>query len=119
MAGPHPLSPDDVRKVARLSKLALSDAEVESERVRLGAVLGFMEQLQGLPLEGLEPMARVGELHNVLRDDTPGETIDPAIVAALAPDARVIEDPSGECPPTTFIQVPKVLGDGAGEGGGA
>ncbi|MEO0513023.1 MAG: Asp-tRNA(Asn)/Glu-tRNA(Gln) amidotransferase subunit GatC [Planctomycetota bacterium] len=108
------LSNDDVRKVARLSKLLLTDAEVDSERPRLAAVLGYMERLAALPLDGLEPMPRVGELENVLRDDEPGGTLSPDAVSDLAPDPVTLDDPSGETGPTTFIQVPKVLGDGGG-----
>lgn len=109
---PSPLSADDVRKVARLAKLRLDDEQVEAERERLASVLTFMERLQNLPLEGLKPMAHVGERRNVLRDDEPGPTLSPADVARLAPDSETYHDHQTD-DDQTFIRVPKVLGDGS------
>ena len=118
------LTPDEVRKVARLSKLALDDAGVEDARVKLSAVLTHMEQLKTLDLAGVEPMPHVGEETNRLRDDEPGPTLPPKTVAALAPASFEAPDPNGDPsgesgedgqPATvTFIKVPKVLGDGGG-----
>lgn len=97
------LTPDDVRKVARLAKLALADDEIEAQRHRLGAVLGYAQRLQALDLEGVEPMARIGDHPAALRNDTPGATLAVEMVLKLAPDVH---------PP--FIKAPKTLGDGGG-----
>lgn len=95
------LTADEVRKVSRLSRLALTDAQVEQYRAQLSAVLGYVDRLRGLDLAGVEPMAHVGEIVNRLDDDTPGPTLTNEALLAMAPDAM---------PP--FVKVPKVIGDG-------
>lgn len=95
------LSSDEVRKVARLARLALSDDEIERQRSDLAAVLGYVERLGELDLSGVEPMAHVGDAVNRLRGDEPGETLDVETVMRLAPEST---------PP--FLRVPKVIGDG-------
>jgi aspartyl-tRNA(Asn)/glutamyl-tRNA(Gln) amidotransferase subunit C len=102
-ARPEPLSADAVRKVASLSRLALTDAEVVQFQSQLGTVLTYIERLRELDLTGVEPLAHVGELFNRLRDDTPGPTLSNEQAMALAPDAM-----------GAFYKVPKVLGDGGG-----
>jgi aspartyl-tRNA(Asn)/glutamyl-tRNA(Gln) amidotransferase subunit C len=97
------LSEDYVRKVARLSRLALSDAEVEDCRVRLSAVIGYMERLRGLDLSGVEPMAHVAGLTNRLDADAPGPVLSNATLMAMAPERS-----------EPFIKVPKVIDDGGG-----
>lgn len=117
MAGPptNPrLSDDDVRKVARLGKLAVADEDLERERTRLEAVLGYVECLRELDLDGVEPMARAGDEPARLRDDTPGEPLKGDALANVAPDLYEHQqvDADGEAQTERFIRVPKVLGEG-------
>jgi aspartyl-tRNA(Asn)/glutamyl-tRNA(Gln) amidotransferase subunit C len=102
---PATLSDTEVRKVARLARLALSDEQVHAMRTQLAAILGYIERLRGLDLAGVEPMAHVGggEATNRLDDDVPGPTLSNADLMRMAPDAM-----------EPFIKVPKVLGDGGG-----
>lgn len=100
---PEPLSAEAVRKVAALSRLALTDAEVLQYQTQLGTVLTYIERLRELDLAGVEPLAHVGELVNRLRDDTPGPTLGNEQAMALAPESL-----------GAFYKVPKVLGDGGG-----
>lgn len=100
---PEPLSAEAVRKVAVLSRLSLTDAEVSQYQTQLGTVLTYIERLRELDLTGVEPLAHVGELINRLRDDTPGPTLSNEQAMALAPESL------GE-----FYKVPRVLGDGGG-----
>jgi len=104
------LTPDDVRKVARLSKLHLDDAEVDAERARLAAVEGDVERLRELDLDGVEPMARASEETARLREDEPGEPIAGETLADLAPEVFESHDAGGGV--GRFIKVPKVLGEG-------
>lgn len=97
----HTLSADQVRKVARLSRLAVSDDRIEEYRAKLAAVLGYMERLRELDLSGVEPMTNVAGTVNRLDADEPGPMLDAASVMRMAPDSL---------PP--FIKVPRVLGDG-------
>lgn len=117
MSGPpiNPsLSDDDVRKVARLSKLAVADADLARERSRLEAVLGYVERLRELDLEGVEPMPRASDEPARLRDDEPGEHLGPDTLASLAPDLAEHQSVDAEGNATTerFIRVPRVLGEG-------
>lgn len=65
------LSASDVRRVAVLARLQLSDEEVAGFATQLGDVLSYVELLQELDTTGVEPMVHAIELTNVLREDTP------------------------------------------------
>ncbi len=97
------LTAADVRKVARLARLALPEDQIEEHRVRLAAVLGYVERLGELDLTGVEPLAHVGEEAHRLRADVPGPALPTEALMAMAPDTM---------PP--FVRIPKVLGDGGG-----
>lgn len=98
-----PLSPDTVRKVARLSRLALDDAQVEQYRVQLSAILGHMDRLNELDLEGVEPLAHAADAANRFAPAEPGPTLPNSALMDMAPD-----------PMPPFIKVPKVLDEGGG-----
>lgn len=97
------LSMDDARKVARLSRLALTDEQLAQYREQLGAVLGYVEQLQRLDLSNVEPMAHAGDSANRMDDDLPRDGLPTEALMKMAPES---------VPP--FIKVPKVIGDGGG-----
>lgn len=63
------LSPEDVLKLARLARLQLNDEEIESLRDEISAILAYVEQLQQVDLDGVEPTSQVTGLTNVMRDD--------------------------------------------------
>ena len=63
------LSPDDVRHIAKLARLNLSDAEVEKFSKELSSILEYVEKLQEVDTEGVEPTAQVTGLHNSFRED--------------------------------------------------
>lgn len=64
------LSPEDVLKLARLARLQLSEEEIESFRDEISAILAYVEQLQQVNLDGVEPTSQVTGLTNVTRDDS-------------------------------------------------
>ena len=64
------LSRDDVLKLARLSRLQLTDDEVEEYSRELSEILKYVEQLGQVDLKGLKPTNQVTGLTNVMRDDT-------------------------------------------------
>ena len=101
MTEPKPLSNQQVRQVARLSRLHLSDEEVEQFTRQLGRVLDYMAKLEELDLDQVEPLAAALDLTNVWRADTEsnGMPVDIALANAPQQDAP-------------FFKVPKVLGDG-------
>lgn len=63
------LSREDILKLARLSRLHLSDDEIEQFTAEISAILGYVEQLQAVNLTGLKPTNQVTGLTNVMRPD--------------------------------------------------
>jgi aspartyl-tRNA(Asn)/glutamyl-tRNA(Gln) amidotransferase subunit C len=63
------LSREDVLKLARLARLKLSDEEIERFQSEISAILGYVEQLQNVDLEGVEPTYQVTGLKDVTRPD--------------------------------------------------
>ena len=66
------LSPDEVRKVAELARLELSEAELATMARQLSAIVDYVNQLQAVNTDGVEPLAHALELHDVFRADEPG-----------------------------------------------
>lgn len=63
------LTRDDVLKLARLSRLQLSDEEIEKFRQEISLVLDYVETLNNVNTAGLEPTSQVTGLVNVTRPD--------------------------------------------------
>lgn len=63
------LTNEDVLKLAKLSRLHLTDEEVEKFKSEITAILGYVEQLQNIDLEGVEPTYQVTGLSNTTRKD--------------------------------------------------
>ncbi len=63
------LTRDDVLKLARLARIDLSDVEVAEFVAEFNEILGYVEQLQKVDVNGLEPTSQVTGLTNVLRPD--------------------------------------------------
>lgn len=64
------LSREQIVKLAHLSRLSLSDSEIESMISELSAILDYVERLDEVDVEGLNPTYQVSRLQNVMRDDT-------------------------------------------------
>ena len=97
------ITEDDVRHVAKLSRLHVSDEEVHHFTDQLGAILGYIDKLSELDVDAVEPMAHPMELANVFRED--------AEKAGMATDAALANAPGKA---ESFFTVPKVLGDAGG-----
>lgn len=65
------LSIDQVRKVAKLARLELSDADLSVMAGQLNAILGYVDQLQQVDTDGVEPLAHPLPVQNVFRADEP------------------------------------------------
>lgn len=72
----------EVLRVAHLSRLKLEPAEVEGFASQLTDILQYVEQLQAVPTDDVEPMAHPAEVTNVLRDDVVTQSL--PVEAALA-----------------------------------
>ncbi|MEI6750984.1 MAG: Asp-tRNA(Asn)/Glu-tRNA(Gln) amidotransferase subunit GatC [Candidatus Saccharibacteria bacterium] len=64
------ITKEDVLRLARLSRLHLTDEEVSKYQVEIEAMLGYVEQLKSVDLGDLEPTSQVTGLKNVMRQDT-------------------------------------------------
>jgi aspartyl-tRNA(Asn)/glutamyl-tRNA(Gln) amidotransferase subunit C len=62
---------EQVLHVARLSRLALSEEEVETMARELSGILGHVDRIAELDLDKVEPTDHVVDLENVLRPDEP------------------------------------------------
>ena len=81
------ISPEQVEHVAQLARLALQPDEKQRFTEQLNAILTYMEQLNEVPTEGIEPTAHVLELANVFREDTVCPTLTADAALANAPEA--------------------------------
>ena len=89
---------EQVRHIARLARIAMSDAEIEALVPELNNILGWVEQLGEVNTDGVEPLTAVIDQKLRLRDDavTDGDCCD--AVLANAPEAQ-----------HGFFAVPKVI----------
>lgn len=69
------LTLEQVKKVAALARLELSDADLGTMANQLNAILGYVDQLAAVPTDGVEPMAHPLPLQNVFRDDVPAPSL--------------------------------------------
>ena len=79
------LTPDEVRHIARLARLGLSEADVEHFSSQLSSILDYFEELKQVDTNDVPPTAYALDLHNVLRADETAPCTDPADVFANAP----------------------------------
>jgi len=93
-----PVSTDQVRHIAKLARIAMTDAEIERLAPELNNILGWVEQLAEVNTDGVEPLTAVIDQKLRLRDDevTAGNCRDD--VLANAPNAQ-----------HGFFAVPKVI----------
>lgn len=63
------LSREDVLKLARLARLELSEQEIAQFQAEISTILDYVEQLQAIDLDGIEPTYQVTGLTNVMRPD--------------------------------------------------
>lgn len=63
------LTDADVRRIARLSRLRVTDAEVVEVGQKLNGIFGLIEQLQAVNTDGVEPMSHARDLALRLRED--------------------------------------------------
>lgn len=95
------ITEEQVRHVANLSRLKLTDEQVRFFTGQLADVLGYIDKLAELDVENVEPLAHPTEMTNKLRADEPGEPMSNDRALANAPDAD---------PP--YFNVPRVLEGG-------
>jgi len=95
-----PLSAADVRRIATLAHLELSDAEIDLFRTQLSDILEYAGDVQAIDTTGVEATSHVHGGDDRLRDDAPVPSLAPADWIDQAPDAERR---------TALVRVPKVL----------
>jgi aspartyl-tRNA(Asn)/glutamyl-tRNA(Gln) amidotransferase subunit C len=82
------LTPDQIRWVAHLARLELSDTELDTMTRQLGAIIEYVGQLQELNTDNVEPLAHPLPIHNVFREDKPEASLPVDTALQNAPDRR-------------------------------
>jgi aspartyl-tRNA(Asn)/glutamyl-tRNA(Gln) amidotransferase subunit C len=79
---------EQVKHVAHLARLALTDEEAEQLTKDLAAIIQYAEQLNELDTENIEPTTHVIDMKNVMRKDEPKEWITQEEALKNAPDHK-------------------------------
>jgi aspartyl-tRNA(Asn)/glutamyl-tRNA(Gln) amidotransferase subunit C len=79
------LTNDDVRRIARLARIAITEAESAQVLERLNRVLALIEEMRAVDVSGVEPMAHALELGQRLREDKVTEGDRHALYQSVAP----------------------------------
>ncbi|MFC4401674.1 Asp-tRNA(Asn)/Glu-tRNA(Gln) amidotransferase subunit GatC [Gracilibacillus xinjiangensis] len=82
------ISKEQVKHVANLARLALTDEEVEKMAKQLGDIINYAELLNELDTENVKPTTHVLDLKNVMRRDEPREWITKEDALKNAPDQK-------------------------------
>ncbi|WP_370159976.1 Asp-tRNA(Asn)/Glu-tRNA(Gln) amidotransferase subunit GatC [Limimaricola soesokkakensis] len=89
---------DTARRVAKLARIRVEEEALPALASEFNTILGFIEQLQEVDVDGVEPMTGVTPMHLKRRDDVVTDGSQQQKVLANAPDAR-----------EGFFAVPKVV----------
>ncbi|QHS24193.1 Asp-tRNA(Asn)/Glu-tRNA(Gln) amidotransferase subunit GatC [Virgibacillus sp. MSP4-1] len=82
------ISKDQVKHVANLARLAITEEEAEKLTDELGSIIKFAEQLNELDTENVEPTTHVLDLKNVMRKDEPKQWLTQEEALKNAPDKK-------------------------------
>jgi aspartyl-tRNA(Asn)/glutamyl-tRNA(Gln) amidotransferase subunit C len=91
---------EDVEHVARLTRLALGEAEVERMREQLDGILAYIDKLRALDTTGVEPTSHAVPQLNVMREDQ--------LRACLSQDETLANAPDRS---DAFFRVPRIIED--------
>ena len=92
------LDPATVRRIARLARIHVADDQVAALQGELNGIIGWIEQLNEIDVDGIEPLTGAAHMALRLRDDAVTEGGQREAVLANAPDRA-----------GTFFAVPKVV----------
>ncbi|MCX8028169.1 MAG: Asp-tRNA(Asn)/Glu-tRNA(Gln) amidotransferase subunit GatC [Thermodesulfovibrionales bacterium] len=92
------VSAEDVRYIAGLSRLELSDDEIQRMRTDLNDILLYIDKLNELNTTNVEPTSHVLDISNVFQEDIPSQSLDVDRALANAPDRQ-----------DSYFRVPKII----------
>ncbi len=94
------ISKEDVRYVAKLARLNVSEEEMEVFTFQLNSILSYMEKLDELETSNVEPMSHVIDVYNAFREDMVSESFSQGVALENAPERD-----------EGFFKVPRIIGD--------
>ena len=80
------LTPEEVRHIAHLARLGVTDEEVERLQHQLSDILQYFERLNAVDTTGVPPTAYPLDLHNIMRNDEPEPPPPPEDILKNAPN---------------------------------
>ncbi|WP_449258761.1 Asp-tRNA(Asn)/Glu-tRNA(Gln) amidotransferase subunit GatC [Chlorobium limicola] len=89
---------DDVAYIAGLARLSFSDEEMATMTIEMNSILHYVEKLNEIDTEGVQPLSSIHDQENVLREDVAEGSIATGLALQNAPDRQ-----------DRFFKVPKVL----------
>ncbi len=92
------LTPQIISQVALLARLRLTAEDAVRLTGQLEQILAYVQRLNTVPTDGVEPTSHVLPLRNVIRQDVPQPCLGAEVVVALAPASHAV-----------FVKVPKVI----------
>ena len=92
------LDPATVRRIASLARIRVEEPEIATLQTELNAILGWIEQLNEVDVDGVEPLTGAAQMALKMREDVVTDGGDPERVLANAPER------AGD-----FYAVPKVV----------
>lgn len=92
------VSEDDVKKLAQLARLEISNQGITKVATKLSSILGYINQLNEVDVTGVEPMSHVHGVTNVMRPDETKPSLSVEELKKLAPEMN-----------GRFIKVPLVV----------
>ncbi|NPC91772.1 Asp-tRNA(Asn)/Glu-tRNA(Gln) amidotransferase subunit GatC [Bacillus sp. WMMC1349] len=92
------ISIEEVKHVAHLARLAITDEEAEMFTKQLDSIITFAEELNEVDTENVKPTTHVLQMKNMMREDVPGKGLPVEDVVKNAPDHK-----------DGYIRVPSIL----------
>lgn len=91
-----------VKHIAKLARLEMAEKEEERFSEQLSSIVDYIEKLNELDTDSIEPLAHCLQIHNVFREDVAKESLDVEIALSNAPERE-----------EAYFKVPKILDDGS------
>jgi aspartyl-tRNA(Asn)/glutamyl-tRNA(Gln) amidotransferase subunit C len=82
------LSTQDVEKIARLARLAMTGPEIETACAQLSGIFDLIAEMQAVDTAGIEPMSHAQDVSQRLREDVVTETNQREAFQAVAPQVE-------------------------------
>ena len=79
------LNSADIKRIAHLARIEVSDTEAEATLTKLTGILGLIEQMQAVDTTGIVPMSHSQDVTQRLRDDVVTETNQRELFQSIAP----------------------------------